>query len=99
MTVPAGAVLLFWLEMLPTTRPAFTMAVWAAACSNPTTLGTLVWVGPNEITRFTADPAATIVPPAGFWLITLPTGTVVLFDEVTVPTISPAPVIWVVAAA
>ena len=55
--------------------------------------------GPSEVVRSTLDPAATIVPLVGFWLITLPTGTVLLFDEVTVPTLSPAPVICAAASA
>jgi hypothetical protein len=49
--------------------------------------------------RFTADPLATVVPPAGFWLMTVPAGTVLLDSVVTVPTARRAPVIAVVAAA
>src|SRR5206468_2905075 len=53
----------------------------------------------DETTRFTADPALTMVPAAGLWLITLPAGTLPLAANVTVPTINPAPVIVAVAAA
>jgi hypothetical protein len=55
--------------------------------------------GPVETTSATAEPAATLVPAAGFWLITLPDGTVALDDCVTAPSASPALVIAVVAAA
>jgi hypothetical protein len=55
--------------------------------------------GPLDTTRFTADPALTNVPATGLTLITLPEGTVLLDAVVTVPTIRPAPVIPVVAAA
>src|SRR5436305_1816105 len=53
----------------------------------------------DDTTRFTAEPAPTMVPAAGLWLITLPAGTLPLAANVTVPTINPAPVIVAVAAA
>src|SRR5579863_1797287 len=49
--------------------------------------------------RFTAEPPATLVPAAGIWLMTLPAATVALVAAVTVPSVRPAPVIAVVAAA
>ncbi|HTV97886.1 MAG TPA: hypothetical protein VME42_17955 [Steroidobacteraceae bacterium] len=49
--------------------------------------------------RFTAEPLATLVPPAGLWLMTLPAATVLLDSMVTVPTTRPAPVIALLAAA
>src|SRR6516162_4024427 len=54
---------------------------------------------PVETTRLTAEPPATLVPPAGFSLIISPDATVLLGCCVTVPTTSPAPVIAVEAAA
>ena len=53
---------------------------------------------PEEITRFTGEPCDTELPLAGSWLITWLITTVVLLCCVTVPTVSFAPVIAVVAA-
>ena len=75
------------------------MAVVAAACVRPTTLGTATWGGPDEMTSATALPVATLVPAAGFSLITDPEGTVVLDELVIAPTVKPALVIDDVAAA
>ncbi len=47
----------------------------------------------------TADPGATSTPPTGSWLMTWPAGTVALNAWVTVPTVKPAPVRAVAAAA
>ena len=58
-----------------------------------------VVAGPVDTTSATAEPAATLVPDAGLWLITLPEGTVALDCCEIAPTASPAPVIAVVAAA
>src|SRR5580693_2359970 len=55
--------------------------------------------GPEETTRSTAEPTFTNVPAVGLSLITLPAATVLLDCVVTVPTVRPAPVIAVVAAA
>ena len=99
ITSPDGTVLLDAVVTVPTTNPAPVIAVVAAACVSPTTFGTLTFAGPVDITRFTADPAATLVPATGLWLITSPDGTVLLDAVVTVPTTNPAPVIAVVAAA
>ena len=53
---------------------------------------------PVDTTSETAEPAATPVPDAGLWLITLPEGTVALDCCETAPTASPAAVIADVAA-
>ena len=75
------------------------MAEVATACVSPMTFGTDTCAGPLEITRFTAEPTFTLVPAAGFSLITSPEGTVLLDAIVTVPSTKPAPVTAVVAAA
>src|SRR5207302_10692782 len=54
---------------------------------------------PVETTRSTAEPLAAPAPAAGFSLITLPEATVVLDCCVTVPTVRPALVMALVAAA
>src|SRR5262245_31070783 len=99
MTVPAGAVALDCVVTVPTVRPAPVMAVVAAACVRPTTLGTATSGRPLETTRLTVLPCVTCVPAVGVWLITDPAGTVVLACVVTVPSARFAPVIAVVAAA
>jgi len=73
--------------------------VVAAACVCPTTLGTATGAGPEETTKFTAEPGATGVPAPGFSLMTLPAGTLLLEAVVTVPSTKPAFWIAVVAAA
>src|SRR5215217_6424746 len=52
-----------------------------------------VTTAPVDTTSATALPGAAFVPPAGFWLMTLPDATVVLLAVVTAPTVRPAPVI------
>src|SRR5204862_521259 len=99
MTVPAATVLLDCIVTVPTARPAPVMALAAAACVWPTTFGTATWAGPLETTRLTAEPLATLVPAVGLSLITVPEATVVLDCIVTVPTVRPAPVMALVAAA
>src|SRR5262245_53441230 len=59
----------------------------------------IVGAVPVETTSATALPAAALEPPVGVWLITLPAATVVLAANVTPPTVRPAPVSDVVAAA
>ena len=54
---------------------------------------------PVETRRLTEEPAATVVPAAGLSLITLPEATVPLDPVVIVPTVRPAVVIAVDAAA
>src|SRR5215470_17583383 len=98
MTDPAGTVVLDCCVIVPTTRPAFVIAVDAAVCVRPTTFGTATCGGPDETTRFTELPTVTCVAAAGDWLITEPAATVVLDCCVTVPTMRPAFVIAVDAA-
>src|SRR5262245_23753281 len=99
ITDPAATVVLDCCVTVPTSRPAFVIAVEAAACARPTTFGTATCGGPDETTRFTALPTVTCVPDTGVWLITEPAATVVLDCCVTVPTTRPAFVIAVDAAA
>src|SRR5271156_1785054 len=75
------------------------MALEADAWVRLTTFGTVAPAGPLDTTRFTAEPAATLAPPTGLWLITAPEGTALLDWVVTVPTVRPAPVIAALAAA
>src|SRR5262249_25437355 len=98
ITEPAGTVVLVCCVIVPTTRPAFVIAVDAAVCVRPTTFGTATCGGPDDTTRFTELPTVTWVAAAGVWLITEPAGTVVLDCCVTVPTTRFAFVIAVVAA-
>src|SRR5262249_2687638 len=98
ITEPAGTVVLDCCVTVPTTRPAFVIAVGAAVCVRPTTFGTATCAGPDDTTRFTALPTVTCVPETGDWLMTEPAGTVVLDCCVTVPTTRFAFVIAVVAA-
>src|SRR6188508_1385651 len=99
MTEPAGTVALGASVTSPTERPALVIAPTAAGWVRPTTFGVATCGGPDETTSATALPVATCVPPAGVWLITDPAGTVVLDAVVTAPTVKPAFVIAVVAAA
>src|SRR5215470_12433386 len=99
MTDPAGTVVLDDVVTVPTVNPASVIAVDAAPCVRPTTFGTATWGGPDDTTNATALPTTICVPAVGFSLITDPDGTVVLDDVVTVPTVNPAFVIAVEAAA
>src|SRR6185503_13965511 len=99
ITDPAGTVVLGAVVTPPTVRPAFAIAVVAAACVRPTTLGVATWATPLDTTSATAEPLATCVPATGDWLITEPAGTVALDAVVIAPTVRPAPWIVVVAAA
>ena len=47
---------------------------------------------------FTDEPDAAAVPAAGFWLMTVPAGTVALLVVVTLPTTNPEPCIALAAA-
>jgi hypothetical protein len=98
ITLPEGTVELDAVVTAPTVRPAPVITVIAADCVSPTTLGTVTGAGPDDTVRFTAEPASTLAPPGGLWLITSPEGTVELDAVVTVPTVRPAPVIAVDAA-
>jgi hypothetical protein len=84
---------------VPSTRPAPVIALVAAGWVNPTTFGTDTITGPLETTKLTAEPKVTLVPAVGLSEITRPDATVALDCKVTAPTVSPAPVIAVVAAA
>jgi hypothetical protein len=99
MTDPIGTVPLAAVLTAPTVSPAAVMALVAATCVNPTTFGTLIDAGPDDTTRVTPLPAATDVPAAGLSLMTRPATTVALGAEVTVPSVSPATVIALAAAA
>src|SRR3954471_19642125 len=99
MTLPAGTVMLDAVVMVPTTSCAVVIAVVAAACVNPTTAGALTCGRPDETVSAIALPTTTSAFAAGFWLMTLPAGTVMLEAVVMVPTTSCAVVMAVVAAA
>src|SRR5436189_1799743 len=99
MTDPEGTDALDCVVMVPTTKPAFVIAVAAAACVRLTTFGTLTCDVPVDTTRFTGVPGTTDEPDWGFWLITEPDGTDALDCPVMVPTARPVFVIAVVAAA
>jgi hypothetical protein len=98
ITLPEATVPLEAVVTVPTTNPAPVIAVLAALCVSPTTLGTDTFAGPLDTTKLTAEPTLTVVPATGFSLITLPEATVLLDAVVTVPTTNPAPVIAVPAA-
>src|SRR4029079_12619184 len=99
ITEPDGTVALDCVVMVPTVRPAPVIAVDAAACVRPPTVGTATCAGPEDTTRFTALPTLTCVPADGVELITEPAATVALDCVVIVPTVRPAPVMAVDAAA
>src|SRR3954467_11952931 len=99
MTLPDGTVMLYVVVIVPSTSCAVVIAVVAAAWVNPTTPGALTCGRPDEIVSAIALPTTTSAFAAGFWLMTLPAGTVMLDAVVIVPTTSCAVVIAVVAAA
>ena len=73
MTVPAGTVALVAWVMAPTVRAAVWMAVMAAFWVRPTTLGTGTVVGgtvPEDTTKLTGLPSATLILATGLWLMT-----------------------------
>ena len=65
MIDPGGTVALDAVVTAPTTRPAFVIAVVAAACVRPTTLGTATCGAPDDTTSEMALPLATCVAAAG----------------------------------
>ena len=99
MTWPMETVSLYACVTAPTARPAPVMAACAAAWVMFTTSGTDTGWEPRETTSATALPGGTEVPVAGFWLMTWFIGMVLLKVWVTIPTVSPAPVMTVCAAA
>src|SRR4029078_8647399 len=78
MTDSAGTVVLVAVVTVPTTRPAFVIAVVAAVCVRPATPRTATRGQPSGNKRATALPTLTCVPLSGDWLITDPAGTAVL---------------------
>src|SRR5438067_4028180 len=102
ITTPAGTVVLLCCVIVPTTSPFSRMmliavfAVFASPSGTPTTIGVIV---PSEIVRSTGELAGSTVPSSGFTNITVPMWNSVLLAEPTVPTVSPAFRIAVVAAA
>src|SRR4051812_18138965 len=96
MTDPDGTVVLDEVVTAPSVRPAPVSAVVAALCVEPTTFGTAT--DPDETTRSTARVLPDSVPAIGVWLITDPDGTVRLDTRVTVPTVSPAATMALLAA-
>src|SRR5882672_4532983 len=97
MMVPIGKIRLFAVEMAPTTRPAPVIDAVATACVSPMRLGTTA-TGATATSRFTRPPIASLVPPAGNWPRTVPTGTVVVSIPVVAPTCRPTAVIAAAAA-
>jgi hypothetical protein len=98
MIEPEATVLLEAVATVPTARPASVMEVVAAAWVRPTALGTAICARPLETTMFTAEPTLMLVPAAAGSPMTEPEATVLLNATVTVPTVSPTPVIEAVAA-
>ena len=97
ITNPNATVGLDAVVTLPSVRLTLDKVIAAAVCVLPSTEGTAM-AEPEETTSATALPAATCVPPVGFWLMTDPDGTVALGDVVTLPSVRPAFVKSVVAA-
>src|SRR3954471_3402765 len=87
ITDPAGTVVLVAVGIVPTVSDAPVIAVLAAVCVRPATLGTATCGRPLETNRLTALPVLPCMPAAGDWLITDPAGTVVLVAVVIVPTV------------
>jgi len=79
--LPADTVVLLAWLMVPTLRPADVIELWAVDCVMPTTFGTVFISGPAEMTRLTEVPGDTDAPPAGYWLLMFPAGTVGLYEE------------------
>jgi hypothetical protein len=98
ITRPAAIVELLCVVTLPTTSAVLIIAVVAAVGVSPSTLGTVTFATPVEITRFTAEPDVTVLPAAGLSLMTPPEAVVELLCFVTVPTTRPALVMALVAA-
>ena len=91
-TCPVGTVALYACVTSPTVNPAPVIVVCAAAWVMFSTLGTVTGAGPWEMMSATALPGGSRVPAAGFWLMTLFTGTVPLYACVTAPTARPVSV-------
>src|SRR5712671_5840624 len=83
----------------PTVRPAEVIVLDAAACVRFATSGTATCGRPEETVNATALLTSTSAPAAGDWLITEPGGTVMLDAVVIAPTVRPAIVMALDAAA
>src|SRR5919112_736119 len=90
MTLPAGTVALDALVTTPSTRPALAIALAAALCVKPTTLGTVTCGGPDETISDTLLPGGASEPAIGDWSITRPAATVLLDAVVTAPSTNPS---------
>ena len=99
ITTPGSTIMFDCWVTTPMLKLAPEIVLVATACESPRTFGTITDAGPVLTVIFTAEPADTFVPALGLWLITLPEATVELLAELTVPTVIPAPVIALVAAA
>src|SRR5271154_4710229 len=76
ITLPDGTVLLDAVVTVPRTRPTPVIALVAAACVSPTTVGTATFGDPVETAISTPYPLGAVAPSTGLSLITLPDGTV-----------------------
>ena len=65
-----AAVLLYVPVTPPTVSPEEAMAARACASGMPVTSGTFTGCGPLETTSDTDEPAATLAPAAGVWVMT-----------------------------
>ena len=79
-------------------NPADVSELFAPPDFLPTTFGTFTFGGACAITRLTFEPEVALVPPAGFWLSTVPGATVVEL-WLLVETVNPADFRLEVAAA
>ena len=75
--------------MLPTLRPASSIAVLACSWVKFLTSGTWAFADPDEMVSATDVPSSTRTPCCGSWVITVPAGTVSLAFWVVVA-VSPA---------
>ena len=98
MTLPTGIVALKPGVIVPSASPAAVMAVRAAACVFPTTLGTAI-AGPSDTTPDTPLPTLTTDPALGLWLMSTPAAMVLLNSVEETLNTSCAAVQFAVAAA
>src|SRR5262245_30779574 len=97
MTVPA-AIDALACRVIVDVRPRPEIIDCAAVCVRATTFGTVAPLGPTEMTSAIGAPLASVVPAGGLVLMTRPAATVALAAVVTLPTTSPAAVMFEVAA-
>ena len=86
-------------ELVPTTRPAASMAARASFWRSPTTAGTATGLGPVLTTRLTAEPSSTSLPAGGSVFTASPAGTLALLRASVAPTTRPAPLMAATASA